>query len=91
MNDCRRTRASTRRRVTLTANKWIVGETGRLREALDAALAAYRFNDAAGALYAHVWGKVCDWYVELAKPLFQDAGRGRRDPRGRWPGRSTSA
>ncbi|PJN95659.1 valine--tRNA ligase, partial [Amaricoccus sp. HAR-UPW-R2A-40] len=58
--------------VRLTANRWIVGETGRLREALDAALAAYRFNDAAGAVYAHVWGKVCDWYVELAKPLFQD-------------------
>ena len=60
--------------VTLTANKWIVGETGRLRETLDAALAAYRFNDAANALYAHVWGKVCDWYVELAKPLFGGDG-----------------
>ncbi len=59
--------------VTLTANRWIVGETGRLRENLDAALEACRFNDAAGVLYAHVWGKVCDWYVELAKPLFQDA------------------
>ncbi|MFT3975286.1 MAG: valine--tRNA ligase [Amaricoccus sp.] len=57
--------------VTLTANRWIVGETGKLRETLDAALVAYRFNDAANALYAHVWGKVCDWYVELAKPLFQ--------------------
>jgi valyl-tRNA synthetase len=58
--------------VTLTANKWIIGETGRAREALDAALAAYRFNDAANTLYAFVWGQVCDWYVELAKPLFQD-------------------
>ena len=58
--------------MTLTANKWIVGETGRLRETLDAALAAYRFNDAANALHAHVWGKVCDWYVELAKPLFDE-------------------
>ena len=35
---------------------------------------AYRFNDAANALYAHVWGKVCDWYVELAKPLFDGDG-----------------
>jgi len=58
--------------VTLTANRWIVGETGRVRETLDAALAAYRFNDAAGTLYAHVWGHVCDWYVELAKPLLAD-------------------
>ncbi len=60
------------RAVKLTANAWIVGETGKLRETLDAALEAYRFNDAANAAYAHVWGKVCDWYVELAKPLLQD-------------------
>ncbi|HGG05736.1 MAG TPA: valine--tRNA ligase, partial [Aliiroseovarius sp.] len=52
-----------------TANKWIIGETARVRETVDAALAAYRFNDAANALYAFVWGKVCDWYVEFSKPL----------------------
>ena len=74
MNDCRPDPAFDPTAVTLTANKWIVGETGRLRETLDAALAAYRFNDAANALYAHVWGKVCDWYVELAKPLFEGEG-----------------
>ncbi|UWR23477.1 valine--tRNA ligase [Sulfitobacter sp. S190] len=55
-----------------TLNKWIVGETARIREQTDAALAAYRFNDAANGLYAFVWGKVCDWYVELSKPLLQD-------------------
>ncbi|MEL6610088.1 MAG: class I tRNA ligase family protein, partial [Pseudomonadota bacterium] len=53
-------------------NQWIVGETGKVRETVDAALAAYRFNDAANALYAFVWGTVCDWYVEFAKPLLQD-------------------
>ena len=72
MNECRLVEGFDPKSVTLTANKWIVGETGRVREELDAALTAYRFNDAAGALYAFVWGKVCDWYVELAKPLFQD-------------------
>jgi valyl-tRNA synthetase len=55
--------------ATATANRWIIGETARIRATVDAALAAYRFNDAAGALYAHVWGRVCDWYVEFAKPL----------------------
>ena len=55
-----------------TLNKWIIGETARVREEVDAALATYRFNDAASALYAFVWGKVCDWYVELSKPLLQD-------------------
>ncbi|MEM1236650.1 MAG: valine--tRNA ligase [Pseudomonadota bacterium] len=53
-----------------TVNLWIVGEVAKVRETVDAALASYRFNDAASALYAFVWGKVCDWYVEFAKPLF---------------------
>ena len=58
---------------TATLNKWIIGETARVREEVDAALGNYRFNDAANTLYAFVWGKVCDWYVELSKPLLQDA------------------
>jgi valyl-tRNA synthetase len=57
--------------VQQTLNKWIVGETARTLEAVDQALTQYRFNDAASTLYAFVWGKVCDWYVELSKPLFQ--------------------
>ncbi|NOD97470.1 valine--tRNA ligase [Ruegeria sp. HKCCD6228] len=52
-------------------NRWIIGETARVREEVDAALDSYRFNDAANGLYAFVWGKVCDWYVELSKPLLQ--------------------
>ncbi|KPQ07644.1 MAG: valyl-tRNA synthetase ValS [Rhodobacteraceae bacterium HLUCCA12] len=52
-----------------TVNRWIVGETARTRHAVDEALSAYRFNDAADLLYRFVWGRVCDWYVEFAKPL----------------------
>ncbi|SHL82782.1 valyl-tRNA synthetase [Roseovarius litoreus] len=55
-----------------TVNKWIIGETAKVRETVDEALAAFRFNDAANALYAFVWGKVCDWYVEFSKPLLLD-------------------
>ncbi|MDU8944922.1 valine--tRNA ligase [Ovoidimarina sediminis] len=53
-----------------TVNKWIIGETARVREDVDRALHTFRFNDAANTLYAFVWGKVCDWYIEFAKPLF---------------------
>jgi valyl-tRNA synthetase len=57
---------------TQTVNKWIMGETARTRVAVDEALENYRFNDAATGLYAFVWGKVCDWYVEFSKPLLQN-------------------
>ena len=55
-----------------TVNRWIIGETARVREVVDTALEQFRFNDAANALYAFVWGKVCDWYVEFSKPLLMD-------------------
>ncbi len=51
-------------------NRWIIGEIARIRQSTDEALQGFRFNDAATGLYAFVWGKVCDWYVEFSKPLF---------------------
>jgi valyl-tRNA synthetase len=57
-------------KATATANRWIIGEVAKTRAEVDAALADYRFDQAADALYKFVWGKVCDWYVEFAKPLF---------------------
>ena len=37
---------------------------------MNTALTDFRFDQAADTLYKFVWGKVCDWYVEFAKPLF---------------------
>ena len=62
-----------------TVNRWIIGETGLVREAVDQAMSEYRFNDAANALYAFVWGKVCDWYVEFAKPLLAEGAPERAE------------
>jgi valyl-tRNA synthetase len=70
MNDCKPADGFDPAAVTQTVNRWIVGETARARMAHDEALAGYRFNDAANGLYAFVWHKVCDWYLEFAKPLF---------------------
>ncbi len=67
-----------------TANRWIVGETGRVRLAVDEALEAFRFNDAAEALYRFVWGSVCDWYVEFAKPLLAGPEAGETRAVLRW-------
>ncbi|WP_430464512.1 valine--tRNA ligase [Tabrizicola sp.] len=53
-----------------TANKWIIGETAKALAEVNEALENFRFDQAADALYKFVWGKVCDWYVEFAKPLF---------------------
>ena len=72
MNGCRLQDSFSPSNVSHNVNKWIVGETGKVRELTDNSLANYRFNDVANGLYAFVWGKVCDWYVEFSKPLLNN-------------------
>ena len=52
-----------------TLNRWIAHETSRATREVTEAIEAYRFNDAAGAIYRFVWNVYCDWYLELAKPV----------------------
>ena len=52
-----------------TLNRWIAHETAAAAREVTAAIEAYRFNEAAGAVYRFVWNIYCDWYVELAKPV----------------------
>ncbi|WP_454618976.1 valine--tRNA ligase [Bradyrhizobium cenepequi] len=56
-------------KVKETLNRWIMHETTRASREVTEAIEAYRFNDAAGAVYRFVWNVFCDWYVELTKPL----------------------
>ena len=57
--------------VKLTVNKWMLGELARANAAIDKALEEFRLNEAATTLYEFIWGIVCDWYVELTKPILQ--------------------
>jgi valyl-tRNA synthetase len=49
-------------------NRWIVHEANRCVGEATAAIEAYRFNDAASAIYKFTWNVFCDWYVEFSKP-----------------------
>jgi valyl-tRNA synthetase len=49
------------------AARWIESRLQATIGAVRAHLRAYRFNDAAGAIYQFVWGELCDWYLEIAK------------------------
>ncbi|WP_029355301.1 valine--tRNA ligase [Bosea sp. 117] len=73
MNECRHDPAFVPSAVTSTLNRWIVGETERAAAEITEALDAYKFNEAAGAAYRFVWNIFCDWYLELAKPVFMNA------------------
>jgi valyl-tRNA synthetase len=53
--------------ATGAVNKWIVAEAVATVQAVDLALADYRFDAAANAIYQFVWSRFCDWYLELIK------------------------
>ena len=55
--------------LTHPVNKWIVGELSACAADVTKGIEEYRFNDAAGALYKFIWNHLCDWYLELVKPL----------------------
>jgi valyl-tRNA synthetase len=50
-------------------NRWIAHETAKTGRDVTAAIEAYKFNDAASAIYRFVWNVYCDWYLELIKPV----------------------
>lgn len=52
-------------------NQWIIHEVFQTKNAIDQALADYKFNEAANAIYQFVWGTFCDWYLEFTKPILQ--------------------
>jgi valyl-tRNA synthetase len=55
--------------VEETLNRWIGHETARAVGEVTEAVEAFRFNDAASAVYRFVWNVYCDWYLELSKPV----------------------
>ncbi|GLQ21332.1 valine--tRNA ligase [Algimonas porphyrae] len=54
--------------ATSALNRWVIAKTAETTAEVTRCIEAYRFNDAADAVYSFVWGTVCDWYIELAKP-----------------------
>jgi valyl-tRNA synthetase len=54
----------------LTINRWILTELTRTANEVKTAIEAYKFNEASSALYRFVWNQLCDWYLELLKPVF---------------------
>ena len=55
------------RRAETLEGKWILTRLGVACGAVEKALEAYRFDEAASAVYQFFWGELCDWYLEVVK------------------------
>ncbi|WP_029604592.1 valine--tRNA ligase [Kozakia baliensis] len=50
--------------------RWLLEEAGRAVNAAEQALKSYRYDEFAAVCYRFVWNCFCDWFLELAKPVF---------------------
>ncbi|MGE4343138.1 MAG: valine--tRNA ligase [Geoalkalibacter sp.] len=61
------------------ADQWILARLAQTARDTNAALADYKFNDAANILYVFTWHNFCDWYIELSKgDLYGEDAQSRR-------------
>jgi valyl-tRNA synthetase len=54
--------------------RWVESRLHATIQEVRTALDAYRFNEAAGAIYQFLWSDFCDWYLEIAKVSLYRAG-----------------
>jgi valyl-tRNA synthetase len=52
-------------------DRWIFSRLNACAEQANAAIAQYRFHEAAQVLWQFFWHEFCDWYVELKKLRFR--------------------
>ena len=71
MNECKPDPAFDPAQATSTINQWIIHEANECAASVTREIEAFRFNDAAGAIYKFSWNIFCDWYLELSKPVLQ--------------------
>lgn len=79
MNKCETPEGFDPAGVTQPINKWIIGELSACANEVTTSIEEYRFNDAAGALYKFIWSQLCDWYLELVKPIFNGSDESAGD------------
>lgn len=60
-------------------DRWILARTEKVVDDVTRYLDGYYFGEAARLLYEFIWGEVCDWYLEMAKPALRgDEGSERK-------------
>ena len=56
------------------ADRWIQSRLNRLMGTVEEAFGGYQFNEVAHALYQFIWHELCDWYLEMVKPVLNQQG-----------------
>jgi len=62
--------------ATSLQNRWILSRLAGAIEAVKKGIDEFRLDDATQAAYRFVWNELCDWYLELSKPIFNGPSDG---------------
>ena len=62
---------------------WILHRMNQTATDISEALDKFRFHEASALIYQFIWHELCDWYIELVKPVLTnpDAPQVEREPR----------
>jgi valyl-tRNA synthetase len=60
--------------ATTLANRFILARLGAAVLASTRGIQDFRLDEGSGALYHFFWDELCDWYVEMTKPVFASGG-----------------
>ncbi len=56
----------------LLLNRWLLSRLSAAVTGSTAGIDDYRLDDGAKALYGFFWDELCNWFVEMTKPIFTD-------------------
>jgi valyl-tRNA synthetase len=52
-----------------TVERWILSRVNDTTAQVNKSLSDYRFDEASHAIYQFFWHELCDWYIEMVKPV----------------------
>ncbi|OGX39650.1 MAG: valine--tRNA ligase [Omnitrophica WOR_2 bacterium RIFCSPHIGHO2_02_FULL_50_17] len=55
-------------------SRWIISRFFSTRDKVSSAIERYRFSEAESLIYDFFWGNFCDWYLEIIKDSWHEAG-----------------
>jgi valyl-tRNA synthetase len=62
---------------------WILHRLNQVSAEISESLDKFRFHEASALIYQFIWHELCDWYIELVKPVLTDpsVASDKREPR----------
>jgi valyl-tRNA synthetase len=51
---------------------WILHRLNQISAEISESLDKFRFHEASASIYQFIWHELCDWYIELVKPVLTD-------------------